>query len=131
MNIPIIGPIVEAVGGVATQWLKNRGEVAVAKHERKLQQIKSDASWDEQAMINSQNSWKDEWLTILISIPLVGCFIPPTVPAIMEGFDTLSQMPTWYQYMISVVVAASFGVRSLIGLNVAKTASKKVEKTSG
>jgi hypothetical protein len=46
---------------------------------------------------------------------VIGCFIPSAVPYIKEGFAVLETMPQWYQITVSVIVAASFGVRSVIG----------------
>ena len=62
----------------------------------------------------SQNSWKDEWLTILFSIPLILCFLPFDWAdrAVQNGFAALESMPDWYQYTLGIIVAASFGVRS-------------------
>ena len=60
----------------------------------------------------SDNSWKDEWLTILFSIPLVLAFIPGCEDIVQIGFNQLQLMPDWYKYALSVIVAASFGVRS-------------------
>jgi len=128
MAIPFIGPIIEAIGGLGSQWLKNRGEVAQAKHERKVVVIKGEQSWEEQAMKNAQSSWKDEWLTLLFSIPLIGSFIPSAVPHVQAGFAALEGMPNWYQYTLSVIVAASFGVRSVIGWNKQKAADAAVQK---
>jgi len=60
----------------------------------------------------SQSSWKDEWLVILFSIPLILAFIPGMEEVVANGFQQLEQMPEWYQYSLGVIVAASFGVRS-------------------
>ena len=60
----------------------------------------------------SKNSWKDEWLVILFSIPLILAFIPGMESVVENGFRQLEAMPTWYQYSLGVIVAASFGVRS-------------------
>jgi hypothetical protein len=43
-------------------------------------------------------------------------FVPDAVPYVNQGFEALAQMPEWYQYTLSVIVAASFGVRSAIGI---------------
>jgi hypothetical protein len=73
-------------------------------------------NWDVAAQLNSNTSWKDEWFVILFSIPLVMCFIPPMVTYVEQGFIALEMMPDWYQYMLSAMVAASFGVKSVTGI---------------
>jgi len=35
---------------------------------------------------------------------------------VRDGFAVLETMPDFYQYTLSVIVAASFGVRSVIGI---------------
>jgi hypothetical protein len=61
----------------------------------------------------SASSWKDEWLTIIFSVPLVLSFCGDWGRKIVaDGFEALATMPEWYQYTLGVIVAASFGVRS-------------------
>ena len=57
--------------------------------------------------------WKDEFWTIVISIPLIMCFIPGLDGYVYEGFEVLSGTPEWYQYICGVVIGAPFGVRTL------------------
>ncbi len=68
--------------------------------------------WDLEMAKGSQSSWKDERLTILVSIPLILAFIHGMERVVQNGFQQLEQMPEWYQYSLGVIVAASFGVRS-------------------
>ena len=96
------------IGRLASTFLKGK----IKKSEARAAHS---ASWDEIAQQNSSTSWKDEYLTLLISIPLIMCFIPSLVPYVREGFAVLETMPQWYQITVSVIVAASFGVRSVIG----------------
>jgi len=82
-----------------------------AKTELMQQQIKGEADWDLEAIKNTQGSWKDEYLTILFSIPLLLCFLPFTVEYVERGFEALSQTPDWYKYTLGVIVSASFGIK--------------------
>jgi hypothetical protein len=68
--------------------------------------------WDIEMARSSASSWKDEWLVILFSIPLILAFIPGMEDVVRNGFEQLNKMPEWYQYSLGVIVAASFGVRS-------------------
>ena len=73
----------------------------------------SEAEWEKIMAQGSQSSWKDEWLTILFSVPLVLCFTGEWGrQTVSDGFTALASMPEWYQYTLGVIVAASFGVRS-------------------
>ena len=124
MAIPIIGGIVQAVAGLGQTYLEGRNTKMKAKAEAEaavmVRAAESTADWERIQAQNAGNSWKDEWLTLLFSIPLIMAFIPEAVPYVQEGFAVLETMPSWYQYTLSVIVAASFGVRSAIGFMKAK-----------
>lgn len=105
----LIGPIV----GIATEFLKRRAEEKQAVHERKLEVIKQDSNWENIQAGNAGSSWKDEWFTVLFSIPCILAFFPSMVPVVMEGFAVLNGMPDWYKAFLGAAVAASFGLRGL------------------
>lgn len=110
--IPIIGEII----GLGRTWLQGRQKVQEARDERAAELVRQQGSWEEIMAQGSVTSWKDEWLTILFSIPLILAFFPKAVPHVHAGFTALNTMPEWYVYTLSVIVAASFGVRSVVGL---------------
>ena len=115
-----IGPIVSLAG----TWLNGKVEtkaaetkVKVAKAEAEAQimlsRATSEADWEKIMAQGSQSSWKDEWLTILFSIPLILVFTGDWGREVVQnGFVALDSMPQWYSYTLGVIVAASFGVRS-------------------
>jgi cobalamin synthase len=116
----LIGPLTELAGG----WLKGKADkqaaaanLALVEAEAKATIMKSaatsEADWERIMAQGSQSSWKDEWLTILFSIPLVLVFVGDAGREIVaNGFAALETMPEWYQYTLGVIVAASFGIRS-------------------
>jgi hypothetical protein len=106
----LIAPLTELVSG----HFKRKAEEKQATHERKLEVIKHESNWDNIQATNSGSSWKDEWLTLLFSVPLVMAFIPEAVPYVIEGFKALETMPEWYRVYLGVIMAASFGVRQLV-----------------
>jgi len=115
-----IGPIASLAG----TWLNGKVEtkaaetkVKVAKAEAEAQimlsRATSEADWEKIMAQGSQSSWKDEWLTILFSIPLILVFTGDWGREVVQnGFVALDSMPQWYSYTLGVIVAASFGVRS-------------------
>jgi len=105
--------ILSAVGSIAAEWFKSKRVETQAKHESKMKQIQSDAYWEIEQAKNANNSWKDEWFTIVLSIPMVGAFIPALVPYITQGFDVLSAMPEYYKGFLAAAIAASFGIKGL------------------
>ena len=116
----VIGANVQSVTGLGQTWLEGKVAKTKAKAEAEaavmVKQAEAVADWETAMARSSQQSWKDEWLTILFSIPLVLAFIPATVPYVDEGVRVLQNMPDWYHYALSVIVAASFGVRAVIGI---------------
>lgn len=76
------------------------------------QQIES--NWDTNAQIDARLSWKDEYLTILFSLPLIFAFFPATQQAVLKGFVILQQTPVWYLTLVGGIVASAFGLRWLI-----------------
>jgi len=107
----IIGDTVK--GFVATKKAKAELKVKKIEAETSLMEkkIQGEVDWDIEAIKNTQGSWKDEYLTILFSIPLLLCFIPFTVGYVERGFEALSQTPDWYKYTLGVIVSASFGIK--------------------
>ena len=115
----LIGPISQLAG----TWLEGKVEKTKAETGAKVARAKAEATimekkatgeldWDLEMARGSQSSWKDEWLVILFSVPLILAFIPGMEEVVANGFAQLETMPQWYQYSLGVIVAASFGVRS-------------------
>ena len=119
MAIPIIGGIIDLVTTLGGSWLerkkiKAQGKIRIeqAKVDAALKRGQAEDQWDVEMAKASSNSWKDEWLTILVSIPLIMAFInDETRRIVTEGFEALTGMPPWYQYAIGIVFAASFGIK--------------------
>ena len=119
MLTALIGPIANLAG----TWLEGKVEKTKAETGAKVARAKAEAiimekkatgelEWDLEMARGSQSSWKDEWLVILFSVPLILAFIPGMEGVVSNGFAQLEAMPQWYQYSLGIIVAASFGVRS-------------------
>jgi hypothetical protein len=105
----LIGPVADLIGG----HLKRKAEEKKAVHEAKMVSIQQDGNWENIHANNASSSWKDEWFTILFSVPCVLAFFPEMVPVVMSGFEALDAMPEWYKGFLGAAVAASFGLRGL------------------
>ena len=117
--IQFLGPIANLAG----TWLEGKVEekkavtgakVAKAQAEAVIMQKKAtgEIDWDLKMADASAHSWKDEWLTILFSIPLILAFCGDWGRQIVsDGFTALEAMPQYYQYTLGTIVAASFGMR--------------------
>lgn len=105
--------LIAPIGEIISTWMRGKQVVAEAKIEREVKALTHEANWDTVQAEASKGSWKDEWLTILISIPMIMAFIPGMSGYLKEGFDVLESCPDWYQYLVGVVFAASFGIRKV------------------
>lgn len=114
--------LVQGLVGIAGDAISGFVETKKAKAKQKLVQIEAETTlmekqiageidWDIAAQKNAGGSWKDEYLTILFSIPLLLCFLPFTVDYVERGFEALALTPDWYKYTLGVIVSASFGIK--------------------
>ena len=127
-----IGSIVSSLlGGVAawvTGWQKRvtartESELRVnealtnAKIENAATLAKAQIDWDNAAVSQMAHSWKDEWFTIILSVPAILAFCGAFGRHFVEqGFSALAHMPIWYQTAFGLAIAASFGYRKLVDL---------------
>jgi hypothetical protein len=116
----LLGKLPEAVGNYFNEKQKLASaekireiELKDALHRRQVeliaQGLAADATWELEQIRNS--GWKDEYVLIVLSIPLIGCFVPGLAPYVLRGFEILSQTPSWYQWLIGVIFTAVYGVR--------------------
>ena len=111
---PLLGIAGDVVSGVIeAKKAKAKQKLVKIEAETELleKQIKGEIDWDVEAIKGSRDSWKDEYLTILFSIPLLLCFLPFTVEYVERGFAALAMTPDWYKYTLGVIVSASFGIK--------------------
>jgi len=121
----VIKEVLGLGGTLISGWAKRKQleaetkvEITRMKAEAVIEQAKTaqqaEIEWDKQQAKNAQSSWKDEYWTIVLSIPAILCFIPGLSEYVAQGFDALKHTPEWYQYALLVAIAAAFGVRQLI-----------------
>ena len=83
----MIGQILGPVAGLASSWLDAKTTKQAAEAKLKLTEAEakakillsektSVADWEKIMAQNSGSSWKDEWFVIILSIPMILCFIP-------------------------------------------------------
>ena len=113
----IVGPI----ASLASNWLEGRNEKIKATTRVKVPKAEAEATilekkatgeidWDLAQAEASEGSWKDEWLTVVFTLPLI-LLLFGQEERVNNFFLALSNCPEWYQYMLGTIVAASFGFR--------------------
>jgi hypothetical protein len=111
----LIGPVTNLVGG----YFKNKAEEKQAKHQAKMSVIQNDADWESKMADASASSWKDEFWTVVLAIPvfMVGYAIAvndiTVIDRVALGFEALSGLPEWYQYLLFIAISSSFGIRGV------------------
>jgi hypothetical protein len=109
----LIGPITDMVGS----YMNNKAEEKQAKHQAKMNVIQNDADWEAKMADASAASWKDEYLVILLTSPVIAIMYgamtddPQLIERVQFGLQTLELLPDWFSYLLAVAVTASFGVK--------------------
>lgn len=136
-----IGSILKVVGnifGIGKDYLNNRAKLKQAKVDQEFEIIKaetgaivnrietntqSDSEIDIITARNKRYTLKDEVVTYIFLMPV---FIANVMPFIMayngdwrllntyfiESYESLNQLPTWYPYIVGVIVVDVLGFRS-------------------
>jgi hypothetical protein len=111
--------LIAPVANLAGSWLKNKSEEKQAVHQAKLEVIKNNADWEAKMADASANSWKDEFWTIVLSVPIfmIGYAIAANdvtvIDRVDKAFKALENLPEWYQYLLFIAISSSFGIRGV------------------
>ena len=90
----LIGPIANLAGS----YLQGKADKATANAKLKLVEAESKAAilmsketstadWERIMAESTKNSWKDEFITIVVMIPVILCFVPGLEDVVKNGFD--------------------------------------------
>jgi hypothetical protein len=127
MNIgELIGGVIGKAAQPVVDYFKVRAELRSkerirseelkdAQHTRQInllsQGLAADANWEQTFAEQAMSSWKDEYTLLVVSIPLVLCFVPGGQATVTAGFEALSGTPVWYQVMVQTLFYATVGIR--------------------
>jgi hypothetical protein len=117
----IAGPVVGIIDGFRKSHDRKR-EMKHAIHEKKIEYVRegriAEVEWNTKAKATS--GWIDDYLTIVLSLPLILSFFPDLVPHIEAGFQALDSTPVWYRAAIAVMISAGFGYKKYADTQMAK-----------
>jgi len=105
--------------GLAKTWMNNKAEEKQAVHARKLTAITNDADWESKMADATASSWKDEYLIVLLTSPVIAIMYgamtndPQLIERVQFGLETLELLPDWFSYLLGIGVTASFGVKGV------------------
>lgn len=109
---------------IVTGLINNKKEKQAKQQELDIKRMEAQATldianqrattdYDIAALEMSKTSWKDEYLTLLLSAPFIGSFLPTVQDYVATGWTYVAKAPVWYQASFIGVIAASFGLRWL------------------
>lgn len=123
----LIGPITDAFNG----WRDRRHEIKILKHQRDMTRIQAESdiivakaqaqidrehatlegalNWEIMSIKNS--GWRDEYVTVLFTLPYIAVFLPWTQDYVKVGFDYVGATPFWYQMVLLAIIGSALGVR--------------------
>jgi len=138
MKTSILGTILD-IFGIGAKALEKKQErklkeiesktrIKEAEAEAEINHVKKTSenrfSLDMIAMRNMRKTFKDEYLTFILTFPLLMCCITPFIMCYRLGWDkllentiesyrALNTLPIWQQYSIIGIIIVTFGLRTL------------------
>jgi len=120
MWLNFIPAIIEHLSTMGTAYMKRKQVIAegrvnveiaraTAEAEVMIEKLRAETVWENSMADASRTSWKDEFWTIVLSIPLILAFIPGAIPYLEDGFNVLALMPQWYGIAVGAAISAAFG----------------------
>jgi len=111
--------------------IEERVSISQAKVELAKQGMVIESDWDARAQESQKNSWKDEFVLIIFSLPFILSFVPAYIAtvqvvnnnkdvkyigeAIRESWLNVSLAPDWYQWLLIGIVSGIYGLRWMVG----------------
>ena len=116
----LLGPISELAGSFMQGQIekqKAKATLAQTKAAAEAEIMKTaathDSKWEIIMAQGTQNSWKDEVITIVVLIPTILVFIPGMEDVVKNGFQRLNELPEWYTYLLFLTVSAVLGIKGI------------------
>ena len=111
----IFGAPLEMVGGIikGRQAAKvHKRDLAQAIYLKQMQRVENgdiaEVQWNNKAQDTA--GWRANWVTLLLSAPLILIFGPDAVQEqIADGFTELAKLPDWYKAGVGLMVGSAFG----------------------
>lgn len=128
----MLGEIIGALTGPVVSWLESREQLKAKKLEGKIrieeakikaeearwhETAKADSEYDVEAQRQMALSWKDEYIMFIMTLPVIGSFIPGIQDHVAKGWEYVALAPTWFQWSLIGIISATFGLRWLFKIS--------------
>jgi hypothetical protein len=131
----LIPGVLRGLFNLGGQYMTNKAEDKQQKHdlkaavhkgaiERATQGNLSAAELDKISL--SDRGWKDEYLLIITTLPVILSFFPSAVGHVQAGFAALEGMPEYYWYALAMIYIDTLGFRRMLRTVIAKYMDKNV-----
>lgn len=122
----VVKDIVAGLTGPVAGYFQRRAELRLERHKADIAVIQAageraakavseglaaDAAWELESLRAHSSGWKDEFVLLVLSLPLIGCFIPKLAPHILTGFKILDETPSYFRLLVVAVFGAIYGLR--------------------
>lgn len=131
-------PIIDGIIKLGQTWLDGKQKKSMAAAEREIAIIRDTSNWESQQANASADSWKDEYWTVVLSLPVVLAFfgVPVCVfffpekldllqSSIQQMFELLNGLPEWYTWALGASIGASFGFKGFKQIRAGKISKEK------
>ena len=97
--------LISPIAGAISTWQEKRGEVKAAQHTATIARIQA-----------GESSWKDEYLVLIWSYPVISGFIPGLQESTMRGFEFMAGLPPWYVGGWVTISLSVFGITKIMNI---------------
>ncbi|WP_028025575.1 hypothetical protein [Enterovibrio calviensis] len=96
--------------------LKRKDDLEQARHDAKVTRLQSgdEKAADLDMVSIKERGLKDEFIMLVVFVPLMLSFIPDYASYVEAGFNALKNVPEYYWYVVGAVVVDTFGFRSMV-----------------
>ncbi|WP_232060918.1 hypothetical protein [Vibrio taketomensis] len=76
----------------------------------------------------TQRGWKDDYLLVLTTLPIILAFVPTLAPFVGAGFKALANnVPEYYWYALGMVYIDTFGFRRMLRVAIENWLEKRAK----
>ncbi|PTM04709.1 MAG: hypothetical protein DA439_05655 [Bacteroidetes bacterium] len=113
----LLGTVAKGAVDVIKTKTETKKLLAQAEQTHIKKMAEGELEYAIQAQKSMGDSWRDEWFTVILSVPLLIVFIsifankPEWIIKLKEGFMALDELPDWYIWALMAAIASSFGLK--------------------
>lgn len=113
----LLGTVAKGAVDVIKTKTETKKLLAQAEQTHIKKMAEGELEYAIQAQKSMGDSWRDEWFTVILSVPLLIVFIsifankPEWIVKLKEGFMALDELPDWYIWALMAAIASSFGLK--------------------